>query len=220
MIDFGRVGVPEVLLLIVFVGGITMYFLPTIIAVTRKATNTTAILLVNALLGWTFIGWIVTLAWAVGVDVLARRWSPTAPSTVGASQVGERAARGTNVFAVLAVAALIAAVAIVVLIRIGGHSAFVRRERLPVLLDRGAAGITVTNHSSDQMESCSVELYGGYAVSVNEFKPRQSVHIPYKSFKGAGISLNPDDGYLRASRSTTMWCRDADGRRRSIVFVR
>lgn len=51
-------GLASLLLLVV-------YFIPTIIAVCRKHDNTLAILLVNILLGWTFIGWIVALIWCV-----------------------------------------------------------------------------------------------------------------------------------------------------------
>jgi hypothetical protein len=40
------------------------YFLPTIIASTRKNSNATAITILNLFLGWTIIGWIGALAWA------------------------------------------------------------------------------------------------------------------------------------------------------------
>ena len=45
-----------------------MYFLPAIIAMVRKKTNLPAILLVNLLLGWSVIGWIVALVWAVSTE--------------------------------------------------------------------------------------------------------------------------------------------------------
>ena len=41
-----------------------LYFLPTIIAMTRKSPNSTAIFLLNFFLGWTFVGWICALIWA------------------------------------------------------------------------------------------------------------------------------------------------------------
>jgi hypothetical protein len=40
------------------------YFLPTLLAAYRYHTNTTAIFVLNLLLGWTMIGWIVALVWA------------------------------------------------------------------------------------------------------------------------------------------------------------
>lgn len=46
----------------VLIGG---YFLPTIIAIIRKHPNVVAILLINLLLGWTFIGWVAALIWSV-----------------------------------------------------------------------------------------------------------------------------------------------------------
>jgi hypothetical protein len=47
---------------------IALYFLPTIIGYLRKKENSTAILIVNLFLGWTFIGWVVALVWAVMKD--------------------------------------------------------------------------------------------------------------------------------------------------------
>ena len=44
---------------------IIAYFLPTIIAVLRKHKNWLAIFIVNILVGWTFIGWVVALVWSV-----------------------------------------------------------------------------------------------------------------------------------------------------------
>ncbi|EJA0515544.1 superinfection immunity protein [Salmonella enterica] len=41
------------------------YFIPTVIACNRKHGNTAAIVCVNILLGWTFIGWVVALTWSL-----------------------------------------------------------------------------------------------------------------------------------------------------------
>ena len=49
--------------------GFAMYFLPSIIALIRSKRDITAILLLNLLLGWSVIGWIVALIWAVKTDV-------------------------------------------------------------------------------------------------------------------------------------------------------
>ncbi|MGA7909843.1 MAG: superinfection immunity protein [Candidatus Sulfotelmatobacter sp.] len=49
--------------------GFLMYFLPTLIALARSKRDITAILLLNLFLGWTMIGWIVALVWAVKTDV-------------------------------------------------------------------------------------------------------------------------------------------------------
>jgi hypothetical protein len=44
------------------------YFLPTTIAIIRRRTNTGAIFVVDLFLGWTLIGWVVALTWAVASD--------------------------------------------------------------------------------------------------------------------------------------------------------
>lgn len=42
-----------------------LYLLPTLIASERHAKNSSAIFLINLLLGWTVIGWFAALLWAV-----------------------------------------------------------------------------------------------------------------------------------------------------------
>jgi hypothetical protein len=51
--------------------GFVMYFLPSILAFARNKRDTTAIVLLNFFLGWTIIGWVVALVWAVKTDVPA-----------------------------------------------------------------------------------------------------------------------------------------------------
>jgi hypothetical protein len=58
----GRLGATE--LLIIVIPFLVLYFLPSFIALSRKKNNRTAIILLNFFLGWTFIGWIVSLVWA------------------------------------------------------------------------------------------------------------------------------------------------------------
>ncbi len=41
------------------------YFIPTMIAILRKKKNTLAIFLLNLLLGYTLVGWLIALIWAV-----------------------------------------------------------------------------------------------------------------------------------------------------------
>jgi len=48
--------------LILLIAG--LYFLPAIIAGSRKHHNETAIILLNILLGWTVIGWLASLIWS------------------------------------------------------------------------------------------------------------------------------------------------------------
>ena len=51
------------------------YFLPTIIAIVRNKANLVGILLVNLFLGWSVIGWIVALVWAVSTERIDQGYS-------------------------------------------------------------------------------------------------------------------------------------------------
>jgi hypothetical protein len=51
--------------------GFLVYFAPTLVALVRHKRNTFSIFLLNLLLGWTLIGWIIALVWASSVDVPA-----------------------------------------------------------------------------------------------------------------------------------------------------
>ena len=41
-----------------------VHFLPTIVAALRNSRHTLAIFLINLLLSWTVIGWVIALIWA------------------------------------------------------------------------------------------------------------------------------------------------------------
>ena len=49
--------------------GFVMYFLPTIIAAVRSKRDVVSIAVLNIFLGWTLIGWIVALVWALKEDI-------------------------------------------------------------------------------------------------------------------------------------------------------
>jgi len=49
--------------LIIF--GLLLYFIPSIVAFSKNRHNKSAVLVLNIFLGWSFIGWIVALVWAV-----------------------------------------------------------------------------------------------------------------------------------------------------------
>jgi hypothetical protein len=49
--------------------GFVMYFLPSIVALARGKRDIAGIILLNCFLGWTMIGWVVALVWAVKTDV-------------------------------------------------------------------------------------------------------------------------------------------------------
>jgi hypothetical protein len=47
---------------------IALYFLPALIANGRRAQSYNAILVLNLLLGWTILGWIGAICWALAGD--------------------------------------------------------------------------------------------------------------------------------------------------------
>ena len=49
------------------------YFLPTIMAFSQKKKNAGAILALNFFLGWTFIGWVVSLIWALTYEEKSKK---------------------------------------------------------------------------------------------------------------------------------------------------
>ena len=61
------------IILILLVASLGVYFLPTLIAIFRSHHQWGAIAVINVFFGWTFIGWVVALAWSVSA---ARERSP------------------------------------------------------------------------------------------------------------------------------------------------
>lgn len=49
-----------------------MYWLPTIIAIARHTHSALGVAMVNFFTGWTVIGWIVALVWALGASPAER----------------------------------------------------------------------------------------------------------------------------------------------------
>jgi hypothetical protein len=50
---------------VVLMLGLALYFVPTMVAAFRRHHNTLAIGALNFFLGWTFIGWVAALVWAL-----------------------------------------------------------------------------------------------------------------------------------------------------------
>lgn len=57
-----------ILLFVACLFGTAAYFVPTIIAFARKKSNKIAILVLNLFLGWSLIGWVISLVWALSND--------------------------------------------------------------------------------------------------------------------------------------------------------
>jgi hypothetical protein len=51
--------------IIVLVAFLFIYFMPSYTAFLRKHHNRSAIVVFNLFLGWTFIGWVISLTWAM-----------------------------------------------------------------------------------------------------------------------------------------------------------
>ena len=51
-----------------------MYWSPTLVAYGRRADHLFAIVVVNSLLGWTLLGWIIALVWSIAAK-------PSVPAT-------------------------------------------------------------------------------------------------------------------------------------------
>lgn len=62
-----------IILMALYAVFILPYIIPAIIAGVRKHNNYVAILIINAVLGWTIIGWIVALIWSLTDNVSANK---------------------------------------------------------------------------------------------------------------------------------------------------
>ncbi len=59
---FSTISWQHLLILLIF---IVPYFIPAFIANSRKKTNAGAIFALNLFLGWSLIGWVIALVWAL-----------------------------------------------------------------------------------------------------------------------------------------------------------
>ena len=57
------------LFLPIFGFGFVFYFLPSIVAFARSKRDSASIFILNLLLGWTAIGWVIALVWSLRADV-------------------------------------------------------------------------------------------------------------------------------------------------------
>ena len=52
------------ILLFLIIASIAIYFVPTLVAESRNHKNRRTIFVLNLFFGWSFIGWVLALAWA------------------------------------------------------------------------------------------------------------------------------------------------------------
>ena len=57
-----------IVVIAMFIISILIYFLPSTLAYRKQHSNKTAILILNLFLGWTLIGWVGALVWAVSTN--------------------------------------------------------------------------------------------------------------------------------------------------------
>lgn len=51
---------------LIIIAAILFYFFPSIVALSRSAPNAGSVVILNLFLGWTFIGWVISLAMSFG----------------------------------------------------------------------------------------------------------------------------------------------------------
>jgi len=51
--------------ILILIIALAIYFIPTVIAAARGHRNAAPIIMINLLLGWTFVGWLVALIWSM-----------------------------------------------------------------------------------------------------------------------------------------------------------
>jgi len=61
-------------ILMILVIAIAIHFLPIILAYGRNAANFWGIVVINVFLGWTFLGWVIALTWAVTAKPKTYGW--------------------------------------------------------------------------------------------------------------------------------------------------
>ena len=69
-----RLGPWEIALILATIFLLPVYFVPTIVAAIRRANNLIGIIILNILAGWTFLGWVASLVWAI---VAEKKTQPT-----------------------------------------------------------------------------------------------------------------------------------------------
>lgn len=66
--------------IVIFPLSLIAYFVPVLVAVARRHRYVSAITLINALVGWTVLGWFGAMIWAVNKDISESPDSPEVPA--------------------------------------------------------------------------------------------------------------------------------------------
>lgn len=84
LIGQGTNNIAFVAAIVFFAGAFVLYFCPSLVANRRKHPNETAIIILNFLLGWTVIGWVVSLVWAYSTSPAQANAPVTEAESAGA----------------------------------------------------------------------------------------------------------------------------------------
>ena len=63
-------GITILIAVTISAASLALWLLPVFVAIRRHSPNVTAILWLDLLLGWTFVGWVVALVWALKPPVM------------------------------------------------------------------------------------------------------------------------------------------------------
>jgi hypothetical protein len=63
--SLSSLSIGHVIVMLMMLGMVVGYFIPSVIAYKREHHNKAAIICINLLLGWTFVGWVASLAWSL-----------------------------------------------------------------------------------------------------------------------------------------------------------
>lgn len=55
---------------LIFIVMVVSYFIPTVVAYKRNKVSKGSVLILNLFLGWTFVGWVASLVWAMKTDLV------------------------------------------------------------------------------------------------------------------------------------------------------
>ena len=76
----------------------------------------------------------------------------------------------------------------------------------------------IANATSLDWRRCTPTIMGGYVSEVPLLEAAAVVRVPYRVFALGADRLDPEDGFIRAFRSTEIECAAADGRTEHAVL--
>lgn len=78
------------------IAGLGLYLFPAIVANMREHPNRTSITVLNVLLGWTLVGWVVSMVWAVSAIAEPSDSTKEQPATTDPAQPSQAVAPSSD----------------------------------------------------------------------------------------------------------------------------